>query len=44
MKKRETAPHNHDDDNSKPDTSMVDIVVRITQNEMFGESVKCRIH
>lgn len=35
MKKRELAAHSHDD-SSKPDPSMVDIVVRITQNEMFG--------
>ncbi|XP_037042887.1 vacuolar protein sorting-associated protein 13-like, partial [Bradysia coprophila] len=34
MKKRDSAAHTHDD-TSKPDTSMVDIVVRITQNEMF---------
>lgn len=37
MKKRETSAHSHDD-TSKPDTSMVDIVVRITQTEMFGEN------
>lgn len=36
MKKRESSAHSHDDP-SKPDTSMVDIIVRITQNEMFGE-------
>lgn len=38
MKKRQTANHSHDD-TSKPDTSMVDIVVRITQNEMFGKMI-----
>lgn len=38
MKKRETSPHSHDD-TTKPDTSMVDIVVRITQSEMFGETI-----
>lgn len=36
MKKRESSAHSHHDA-SKPDTSMVDIVVRITHNEMFGK-------
>lgn len=38
MKKRESSAHCHDD-SAKPDSSMVDIVVRITQHEMFGENL-----